>query len=306
MECIVLVRELKERRAGHFALERSAALLETWSEWSDAAVLCAAAETLRERIGSPLTRHEKTERDTLVDRLRSGLGASFETAWAEGSTLNFESALDRALSCLDRADQTGKRKPQKNTADLESTGVLLDGIRGGNDEAVARMVKRYLPILHRWAHGRLPGKARDLADTNDLVQVTLIRALGQVKGFEQRRTGAFLSYMRQILRNQIRDEIRRPGRKARFVEVTDDLPDAGPSPLEEAIGRESLEHYERALAGLPKKQRDGIVMRLEMGFSYREIAEAIGSPSEEAARVSIRRALVQLKRRMPGSNPSEH
>jgi RNA polymerase sigma-70 factor (ECF subfamily) len=165
-------------------------------------------------------------------------------------------------------------------------------------------VKRYLPILRRWAHGRLPGRARDMSDTDDLVQVALMRGLGQVENFDQRRTGAFLAYVRQIVRNQIRDEIRRPARRAQRVELTEDLPDGGVSPLEEAIGKQSLERYESALMLLPRKQRESVVMRLEMGFAYREIADALDFPTEEAARVAIRRALERMKRTMPGPEPS--
>ncbi len=305
MECAVLVGELKEKRAGHFALERSAALLERLDEPHEAAVLCAAAEALSERAGSALTPRERSERDGLSIRLREALGGAFEAASAEGRSLKFESALERAHLDLSRAVPSGKgmkrkaRPPEATVRpDLDSTATLLEGIRGGDANATARLVKRYLPILRRWAHGRLPGKARDLADTDDLVQVALMRGLGQVESFEQRHTGAFFAYMRQILRNQIRDEIRRPAGRMRFVQLSEDLRDEGASPLEEAIGKESLDRYEAALVTLPKKQREGIVMRLEMGFSYREIADALAIPSEDAARVSVRRALERLKGRL--------
>jgi RNA polymerase sigma-70 factor (ECF subfamily) len=279
-------------------------LLEAMGEPSEAAILCAASESLRERVGSPLTPRERIERDALIDLVRDELGAGpFTAAWADGLSLKFEPAVERALSSLDRMEPDAKGGDR--SVDLESTAVLLEEVRGGDPAATARLVKRYLPILRRWAHGRLPQKARDMADTDDLVQVALIRGLGRVPDFEQRRTGAFLAYMRQILRNQIRDEIRRLANKARPVELPEDLPDGGASPLEEAIARESMERYEAALDTLPQKQRDGVVMRLEMGFSYLEIAEALGSPSEEAARISVRRALERLRRQMPGSDPAQ-
>jgi len=305
MECVLLVGELKEKRAGHFALERSAALLERLDAPREATVLVAAAEVLSEQAGSALTPRERSERDDLVGRLRERLGPDFEKASAEGRTLVFESALQRAHRSLSRARPGGGKTGDADTpavaagGDLDSTADLLAGIRSGDEAATARLVKRYLPILRRWAHGRLPGKARDMSDTDDLVQVALMRGLGQVESFDHRRTGAFLAYMRQIVRNQIRDEIRRPARRAKRVELRDDLPDRAVSPLEEAIGKQSLERYESALMLLPKKQRESVVMRLEMGFSYREIAEALDIPSEEAARVSIRRALQRLKKKMP-------
>ena len=308
MECVVLVGELKEKRAGHFALERSAALLACRAEPREAAALCAAAEALSEQAGSALTPRERSERDSLTERLKDALGADFRAA-AEGRALSFESALHRAHASLGRLDRprAEKTSPVEEAPaahDPDSTADLLEGIRGGDAGATARLVKRYLPILSRWAHGRLPGGARSLADTDDLVQVALMRGLRHMEHFEQRRTGAFLSYMRQIVRNQIRDEIRRSARTGQKVELSDDLPDEGASPLEEAIGKESLDRYEATLATLPRKQRESIVMRLEMGFTYREIAEALDIPSEEAARVSIRRALERLKRHLVKSGTS--
>ena len=49
---------------------------------------------------------------------------------------------------------------------------------------------RYLPRLSRWASGRLPRWARDLSDTDDLVQDTLIRSVANLGHFEARGEGA--------------------------------------------------------------------------------------------------------------------
>src|SRR5262245_46623761 len=94
----------------------------------------------------------------------------------------------------------------------DSTAVLLHRVRAGDTEARERLVARHLPLLRGWAHRRLPPGARALADTEDLVQITFIRALKQVEAFEPRHEGAFLAYLRQILLNAIRDEIRRARR----------------------------------------------------------------------------------------------
>jgi DNA-directed RNA polymerase specialized sigma24 family protein len=51
--------------------------------------------------------------------------------------------------------------------------------------------------------------ARDLRDTDDLVQDTLLRAFKRLETFENRGEGAFLAYLRQSLLNAIRDDLRR-------------------------------------------------------------------------------------------------
>jgi RNA polymerase sigma-70 factor (ECF subfamily) len=174
-------------------------------------------------------------------------------------------------------------------------------VRAGDQASRERLIRRYLPTLQRWAHGRVPAGARDLVDTRDLVQVSLVRALNHLEEFEYRREGAFLAYLRTILMNQIRDQARRaarvPGREA----LSEGLRDPNPSPIEEAIGRETLESYEVALEQLTPEQQEAVVLRAEMGFTYQEIAEAIGSPSANAARLLVTRALVRMAEAMRGS-----
>lgn len=160
----------------------------------------------------------------------------------------------------------------------DTTAVLLDRIRAGDEQARERLFARYLPVLKRWAHRRLPASARDLHETDDLVQVTLMRALANLATFESRGEGAFLAYLRQILVNAIRDEIRRAMRRRRPEELPEHLPHPGPSALEVALGRDMIERYERGLAALSPGDREMVILRVEMGFDYAAIAEA----SEEA------------------------
>lgn len=184
---------------------------------------------------------------------------------------------------------------------LESTTELLNRVRGGDAAARERLVARFLPVCRRWVHGRLPRAVRDLAETDDLVQCGLLRALNHIEGFEPRGQGAFLAYLRQILMNQVRDEIRRAHHRPQRTELTDDWASAAPDPLDDVLSQESLAAYETALVGLPERSRQAVVLRLEFGLGYQEVAEAIGSPSPNAARMLIARALVQMSEVMHGA-----
>ena len=53
--------------------------------------------------------------------------------------------------------------------------------------------------------------------------------------------------------------------------------------------------YEQALAALPTRQQGLIVMRVEFGMSYPEIAAEVDS-TPDAVRVMVARAIVQLSR----------
>ena len=175
-------------------------------------------------------------------------------------------------------------------------------LRDGDFAARDRLLSRYLPLLRRWAHGRLPGRARDLADTDDLVQVTLLRALDHLKEFEPRQEGAFLAYLRRILLNQIRDELRRAGRQPRKEPLANDMREDSPSPLERALGRETLLSYEAALARLPEEQHQAVVLRIELGYTHQQVADALGMPSANSARMVVARALVRVAEEMDATD----
>ena len=98
--------------------------------------------------------------------------------------------------------------------------------------------------------------------------------------------------------NRILDELRRT--KARPVSATfDELDHAhGGSPLDDAIGLETFERYEAALARLTQDEREAIIGRVEMGQSYEELAASLESPSADAARKTVARALVRLAKEM--------
>lgn len=182
--------------------------------------------------------------------------------------------------------------------DPESTVVLLTRVRAGDSEATEELFHRFLPVMRRWARGRLPEFARDLCDTEDLVHDTLIKALRRLDHFDCRGPGALQAYLRQALANRIRDEVRRAQRKPVHDELGSDAPDPGLSPLERVIGRQNTDRYEAALLRLRPADREAIVARLEMQLSYEELAKVIGKPTANAARVAAVRAVYRLVKEM--------
>lgn len=182
--------------------------------------------------------------------------------------------------------------------DPESTFELIEKARDGDAEALERLFARHLRPLQRWASGRLPKWARGLTDTDDLVQDTLLQTFKRIDLFEPRRVGALQAYLRQAILNRLRDELRRKARQGQSITLDDvDLVAQG-SPLEEAIGREAVERYERALERLKPEEREAIVARVELGYSYEDLATVLNKPSAEAARKSAERALIRLAEEM--------
>ena len=185
--------------------------------------------------------------------------------------------------------------------DLESSFELIQRAQQGDDEALSRLLSRYLPRLRRWASGRLPGYARDLGDTNDLVQEAVISTFRNLTAFDNRGEGALHAYLRMAVINRIRSEIRRAGRRPPQEVLDPGLVAPGLSPLEHAIGQQAIDRYEQALAGLPAHDREAVVARIELGYTYDEIAQLVDKPSADAARVAVTRALTKLAQLMARS-----
>jgi RNA polymerase sigma factor (sigma-70 family) len=175
---------------------------------------------------------------------------------------------------------------------------LLERAKAGDARALDALFERCVPMLRRWARGRLPQNARGMLDTQDLVQETVLHTLGRLQAFEPRHQGALQAYLRQAIANRIRDEIRRVQRHPMPVELDSAHVAHGPSPLEQAIGSEGLARYEAALRRLKPSDREAVVARIELQQSYEEIATAMGKPTANAARVAVTRALARLVREL--------
>jgi len=188
--------------------------------------------------------------------------------------------------------------PARQPVSLLATSELLMLARGGDAPAREHLLARYLPRLQRWASGRLPLRARSLLDTTDLVQETLLRTMEGLDRVEVRGPGGFQAYVRQAVLNRIRDQVRWAGRRQGREELSEDLRDSSPSPLEEAIGGAVLDRYERALAGLGQEDQELLHLRIELDFDYGEIATMTGRPSRDAARMAVQRALGRLAEAM--------
>ena len=184
--------------------------------------------------------------------------------------------------------------------DGERTIELLARARSGDRHALEAVAARLLPRLRRWATGRLPAWARDLAETDDLVQETVVNVLKRVNEFNPRHEAALTVYLREALTNRIRNEIRRALRHppGDDLDAANDKVSLMQSPLEAAITREALDRYEAALATLAPEDREAIVGRLELHYSYQELSDAWEIQSHDAARKRVERAIDRLAHKM--------
>jgi RNA polymerase sigma factor (sigma-70 family) len=177
---------------------------------------------------------------------------------------------------------------------MTRSAELLRRARAGESQALSRLFARYIPQLHRWAHRRVPAWARNAVDTGDIVQDALLQTFRNLDSFEPQREGALLGYLRRTLVNRVRDQFRYASRHPSPSELNEALEDSGASPLDFTIEREDGRRYRAALKRLRASDRDAIVGRIELGYSYEQLALMLNKSTPEAARLAVRRAIVRL------------
>jgi RNA polymerase sigma-70 factor (ECF subfamily) len=196
---------------------------------------------------------------------------------------------------------------------------LIDAARGGDERAFRGLVELHRRELHAHCY-RMMGS---LHDAEDALQDALLRAWRGLPKFEGRSSAG--SWLYRIATNACLDAIaRRPKR----VLPIDYGPPAGPGgdegvPLGESVWVEpypdeqvGLEdgyaspdaRYERreavelafiaALQHLPAKQRAALILRDVLGFSAREVGQALGS-TPTSVNSALQRARRTLEERLP-------
>lgn len=191
------------------------------------------------------------------------------------------------------------RKPEAVAADSEQR--LLDRVRQGSLSAADLLFRRYASWLRRWARGRLPQWARDGMDTSDLVQDALQRTFAQLARFRSVHVNALRSYLRRTIQNRIEDKLRHATLRRRLALPSEStrLSDEAAPQHQQFLDNETWGRYLEGLKQLTPRQQRLIVGRLELGYSYRQMAliERLSTP--DAARMAFRRALVRLSDVLP-------
>jgi RNA polymerase sigma factor (sigma-70 family) len=160
--------------------------------------------------------------------------------------------------------------------------------------ALEKFFRRQLPMLKRWADARVPRWLEREADADDFVQRTALRTLQRLGHLPSRSMDEVQAYLRQILVNLVRDEIRRAGRRPDHVGIRDDDAIWQWSPLDRLIGRNAWSSFTRALKTLSQRDRSAIAGRFEAGLSYRALQQRLGTDTPDAARVAVSRAVSRL------------
>ncbi|MFQ5680055.1 MAG: RNA polymerase sigma factor [Gemmatimonadota bacterium] len=170
----------------------------------------------------------------------------------------------------------------------------VEQARRGDEAAWRYLYERHVDLVFHLALRAVGDRDGAL----DVVQEAFVRAARGLDGF--REEASFRSWIARIAINESRTWLRR---RARRREISlervpgraggEELPDAVLA--RQDLARRALEFVRT----LPEQQRDVILLRTSEGYSYREIAEMLGT-TEGSARVSYHHGMAKLREHLAG------
>ncbi len=185
-----------------------------------------------------------------------------------------------------------EREPGSDPADEDA---IIARCLAGERKAYAVLVERYKDLVHDLVC-RMVG---DPAEAEDISQEAFVQAYLSLGAF--RRESRFSTWLCRIALNRCKDVLRRRGREVRVPASRDgephvlDVMDDRELPPVALERREREEILHRALARLPVRYREAVVLRHIEGLEYREIGAILGIPAG-AAKVRTFRGREMLRR----------
>jgi len=174
--------------------------------------------------------------------------------------------------------------------------TLLVLAQGGDADAFETLVRRYTQPLYAFAT-RILGSADDAAD---VAQHTFVQCYNTLPRL--RSDTALRPWLYRVARNRCLDLLRqrktlpidRPRQDEEELDALATIADTGPS-LESLAERRDLQRLlADAIAALPPKYREVVVLRYVGDLTFGEIAEALGIP-ENSAKTLFQRAKTMLR-----------
>ena len=191
-------------------------------------------------------------------------------------------------------------KPLSMTISGERLDAAVAEAVAGSRDALREVVETIRPIVIRYVRARIGSGERSGLSADDVAQEVCLAAIQALPRYQDQGR-PFLAFVYGIASHKVADAHRAAARNK--SEPTDVVPekfslDAGPEQM--AMQSDSATRMKKLLAILPDKQREILNLRIVVGLSAEETAQAVGS-TPGAVRVAQHRALARLKSEIAGS-----
>jgi RNA polymerase sigma-70 factor (ECF subfamily) len=164
----------------------------------------------------------------------------------------------------------------------------------GDQSAVDELIGYLRPIMVRYCRSKL-GRVRPISSPDDVAQevcLAVYRALPTYRHLGR----PFLSFVFGVAAHKVADVHRAAARdRSMPTAETPDTLSVAENPEQIALRRELSERTGGLLRTLLPRQREILIMRVVLGMSAQETAEAVGTTAD-AVRVAQHRALNRLRR----------
>ncbi|MEU4739834.1 sigma-70 family RNA polymerase sigma factor [Actinosynnema sp. NPDC023658] len=165
----------------------------------------------------------------------------------------------------------------------------------GDRRAVEALLAEIRPVVVKYCRARVGTGQRSSASAEDVAQEVCLAVLKALPNYrEQGRP--FLAFVYGIAAHKVADAHRASARNR--AESVPELPDSAgnePGPELRALQGELSDRVGQLLSVLPDRQREILVLRVVLGLSAEETADAVGS-TPGAVRVAQHRALTRLRK----------
>src|SRR5688572_22582313 len=85
---------------------------------------------------------------------------------------------------------------------------LIREAQGGSQDGLEALFRQELPALRKWAFANVPSAVRRAGDTDDFVQIAILRTLRRLPHLRAAAGGTLQPYLRRVLKNLVRDHTR--------------------------------------------------------------------------------------------------
>lgn len=171
--------------------------------------------------------------------------------------------------------------------------VVAAAVRGDR-AAVERLLGYVRPLIVRYCRARVGRQERSFASADDVAQEVCLAVLTALSTYRDQGR-PFLAFVYGIAAHKVADAHRAAARnRAEPVAEVPDEPELDAGPEQRAMRVEMTTRMAELLQILPAKQREILVLRVVVGLSAEETAEAVGS-TPGAVRVAQHRALARLR-----------
>lgn len=164
------------------------------------------------------------------------------------------------------------------THTVDEEKAALEAAQGGDESALVSLIQTHQHRIHNYVARLVPQSA----DAEDITQEVLLEMIKAIKTF--RGEASLATWLFRIATNKISDFFRKRAKHRTFWldetrengTVRPEIPDTRPGPLDTLDHQEREALVDRVFGKLPEVYRSVLILRVQEGLSYQQMAEVLG------------------------------